>query len=332
VGAASGAFPAAAGAASGAFPAAVRAASGSLLPLFGGAAEAGAAHAGEAPEAAVSPLGHAPDAAADPNPPAGAEGRHRRDVRGGGIAGLLGDLVASGERVLVVAAHAPRRVEALRERVGGFALCSWAALEDAPGLATAFPHVVALDPPAHAHVLDGLPRLPGAGWVHLAWGAGEVAFAERVHAWELTLRPPLAAVYRALRTAGAVQGARCEALLAGDGAPPRSAALAGRLVRMLAELGLADVERDEAGLRLAPVATTTRAPLEGAAAWRAYERRRADGETSLARCRAMLGARRDPPAAERRHEPAAERRHEPAAERHHEPAAERRGVPVMLTG
>ena len=30
-------------------------------------------------------------------------------------------------------------------------MTSWAALEDDPGLAGAFPHVVALDPPAHAH-------------------------------------------------------------------------------------------------------------------------------------------------------------------------------------
>ena len=56
-----------------------------------------------------------------------------RDLRGTGIAGLLGDLVASGEPVLAVTAHAPHRARALADRVGGFALTSWAALEDDPG-------------------------------------------------------------------------------------------------------------------------------------------------------------------------------------------------------
>ena len=74
--------------------------------------------------------------------------RSLRDKLGIGVAGLLGDLVATGEPVLVVAAHAPHRARALQSRVGGFAVTSWAALEDDPGLARAFPHVVALDPPA----------------------------------------------------------------------------------------------------------------------------------------------------------------------------------------
>ena len=79
--------------------------------------------------------------------PAGAE-RELRDVREQGIAGLLADLVASGEPVLAVVAHAPQRARVLRDRVGGFALCSWQALEDDPALAHGFAHVVAVDPPA----------------------------------------------------------------------------------------------------------------------------------------------------------------------------------------
>ena len=58
-----------------------------------------------------------------------------RDARGAGIAGLLADLVAAGEPVLAVVAHAPHRARALSDRIGGFAICSWAALEDDPGLA-----------------------------------------------------------------------------------------------------------------------------------------------------------------------------------------------------
>ena len=73
--------------------------------------------------------------------------RTTRDLRDSGIAGLLADLVASGEPVLAVVAHAPHRAQSLSTRVGGFALTSWAALADDPALAVPFPHVVALDPP-----------------------------------------------------------------------------------------------------------------------------------------------------------------------------------------
>ena len=71
--------------------------------------------------------------------------RTTRDLRNSGIAGLLADLVASGEPVLAVVAHAPHRAQSLSTRVGGFALTSWAALADDPALALPFPHVVALD-------------------------------------------------------------------------------------------------------------------------------------------------------------------------------------------
>ena len=78
-----------------------------------------------------------------PTPVAGAG----RDARGGGIAGLIADLVASGEPVLAVVAHAPHRARTLRDRIGGFAVCSWAALADDPDLAAGFAHLVAVDPP-----------------------------------------------------------------------------------------------------------------------------------------------------------------------------------------
>ena len=58
-------------------------------------------------------------------------------------------------------------------------------------------------------------------------------------------------------------------MLSGDGAQPRSAALAGRLVRVLAELGLVVLERE------APALTVTESPertaLERSAAFRAYQ-------------------------------------------------------------
>ena len=119
------------------------------------------------------------------------------DVRGRGIAGLLTDLVATGESVLAVSAHAPHRAASLATASGGFAICSWQALEDDPALAHGFAHVVAIDPPAH----PALDHVSGAGWTHLAWGEPELRFAARIHQWDFALRDPLAAVYRALRAA-----------------------------------------------------------------------------------------------------------------------------------
>jgi len=202
--------------------------------------------------------------------------RLARDSRGIGVAGLISDLVASGDDVLVVTAHAPHRARVLSGRVGGFALTSWHALEDDPGLPRPFAHVVALDPPAG----PGLEHLPGQGWTHLAWGEPELGFATRIHEWDYALRTPLAAVYRALREAGGVKGEACEAMLSGDGAQPRSAALAGRLVRVLAELGLVILEREATALTVTE--SPERTALERSAAYRAYQHRLEDGLRFLA--------------------------------------------------
>jgi single-stranded-DNA-specific exonuclease len=204
---------------------------------------------------------------------AGSGLRLTRDLRGTGIAGIVSDLVASGERVLAVTAHAPYRARTLAERMGAFAVASWAALEDDPGLAKAFPHVVVVDPPTRP-LLD---HPDGEGWTHLAWGAPELDFALRIHEWDFDLRDPLTAVYRALRAAKVVRDEALEALLRGNGPQPRSAALAGRLVRVLCELGLA--EFDGAGLRAAE--QPHRTALERSAAFVAYQRRLEDGRQYL---------------------------------------------------
>ncbi len=193
--------------------------------------------------------------------------RERRDLRGGGIAGLLADLVHSGEPVLAVAAHAPHRARVLGERVGGFALASYAALEDDPALAAGFTHVVAVDPPT-SPILDALP---GAGWTHLAWGEPELRFATRILEWDYALRDPLAAVYRSLRHGGGAPAEACEELLCGGCTPRRSPALAGRLVRVLAELALVEVRRDGPALRV--VEAPARTELERSPAFRAYSTR-----------------------------------------------------------
>jgi single-stranded-DNA-specific exonuclease len=210
--------------------------------------------------------------------PAGARGagapsqrRVVRDVRGRGIAGLVADLVSTREPVLAVAAHAPHRARVLGDRVGGFAVCSWQSLADDPSLAAAYTHVVAVDPPCG----PSLDHLSGEGWAHLAWGEPELQFAARIHQWDFALRDPLAALYRALRACRETGGEACEALLRGEGPQPRSAALAGRLVRVLAELDLVDFDREGPALRA--VEAPERTALERSAAYRAYHRRLEDG-------------------------------------------------------
>jgi single-stranded-DNA-specific exonuclease len=207
-----------------------------------------------------------PPAAAGP-----AGGRTVSDQRGRGLAGTLAALVASGEPVLVVCADVPVRLRGLRGRLGGFALCSWAALERDPTLAAPFAHLVALDPPAHAH-LDAL-LAAGDGWAHRAWGDPELRFAQQITEREYGLRAPLAALYRVLRDRGGAEGEELEAVLRGEAPQPRSPALAGRLLRVLAELGLVSLDRDRPALGV-PVAERT--ALERSAAFRAYEQRRQD--------------------------------------------------------
>ena len=187
------------------------------------------------------------------------------DVRGGGVAGLLAGLVAAGEDVLVLAAHAPQRARALADRVGGFALASHAALEADPSLAEPFAHVVALDPPA------GPLEPAGEGVLHLAWGPPELGFARRVLEWDYALREPLAALYRALRAAEATRGEALEVLLRGDGGQPRSAALAGRLLRVLGELDL--IELDPLSLAVRVPGAPARTALERSPAFQAYAAR-----------------------------------------------------------
>lgn len=206
-----------------------------------------------------------------PVPQSPASRRTVHDHRGTGVAGRVADLVATGDRVLVLAAHAPHRARALQARVGGFVLASYAALADDPSSAEPFEHVVALDPTPFARH----PAVTGTGHMHLTWGPPELGFAQRIHEWNYALREPLASTFRALRAADGAEGEALEALLRGDGPQPRSAALAGRLVRVLTELGL--VHFDRAGPAIAVVQAPARTALERSAAFQAYQARLEDG-------------------------------------------------------
>jgi single-stranded-DNA-specific exonuclease len=205
--------------------------------------------------------------------------RSVRDRRGRGIAATIAGLVAGGESVLVLAADAPARARHLRARLGGFALCSHAALAGAPELAVERAHVVVLDPPSsrleHDRALAGDP----AQAAHLAWGEPELRFAQHIHEQEYELRASLAALYRVLRDRGGAEGGELEAALRGDGPQPRSPALAGRLLRILAELELVELDRERIGATVLP---GRRAKLESSPAFRAYQRRLEDGRQYLA--------------------------------------------------
>jgi single-stranded-DNA-specific exonuclease len=185
-----------------------------------------------------------------------------RDRRGGGAAGTLAALVASGEPVLVACADARRRRAHLDGRLGGFALVAWPALERDPGILDRYAHVVALDPPA----ADTQAALVDERFT-LAWGEAESAYALRAHEAGYDLRPVAGAVYRALR-----EGSLESAVAAAPGP-----AAAGRALRVLAELGL--VRIDGAGAELLSAARTE---LERSAAFRAYTTRLAEGRARLA--------------------------------------------------
>jgi len=194
-----------------------------------------------------------------------------RDRRGIGVAGTIGALVASGEPVLVVAADAQMRLHHLQPILGGFALCSHDALERDPTLAMADAHVVMLDPPAG-------PRRTYGRMTHLIWGQPELRFAEQIHEREYALRASLTTAYRALRAAGGAAGEELETLLRGDAKTPRPAILAGRVLRVLAELQL--VSLDPVG-RVLTVPPAERTALEQSAAFRAYQQRYEDGQRFL---------------------------------------------------
>jgi len=225
-----------------------------------------------------------------PEPPLDSP-RALRDRRGEGIAALAGELLSSGEPVLLVCADVDRRRATLERLLGGLArpalepgegeagtrtlpIVAWSSLLNDPALAEPFAHVVALDPPVTA---ADLGAVGAPGYIHLAWGPAEVEFALHVARAGLDLRSAMVEVYRRLRDAGSAAGDDLRALLVGDGPYPRPGAVCGRIVRVLAELGLARYES-----RSCRALEAKRTSLERSASHRAYLRRLAEGERYLA--------------------------------------------------
>ncbi len=198
------------------------------------------------------------------------------DRRGHSPLAVLVDAVATGEPVLAVCADVPRRLNGLRARVGGFALASYDELERHPARAGSFSRLVALDPPA-SRAAEALLR-GGPGATLLAWGPAELRFAEQMHELEYGLRSSLVAFYRSLRDRERAAGEELERLLRGDGSHGRSARLAGRLIRVLAELELVSLDRELPALAIAGRAPTA---LERSPSFRVYAQRYEDGKRYL---------------------------------------------------
>jgi single-stranded-DNA-specific exonuclease len=198
------------------------------------------------------------------------------DRRGESPLAVLADARSCREPVLAVCADVPRRLRGLAERTGGFTLVSYHALERAPGLASKYSPLVALDPPS-GPAFAALLRA-GSGFVQLAWGEAELRFAEQMHELEYGLRASLVTLYRGLRQRGMVTGEELEQVLRGDGPHGRPARLAGRLVRVLAELELVSLDRDLPALALAGAGPTA---LERSPSFRVYAQRYEDGQRYL---------------------------------------------------
>ncbi len=229
--------------------------------------------------AAIEEAGRAPDPERHGQPPveSGAAGeRVVLDRRGESPLAVLADATSAGGAVLAVCADVPRRLSGLETRTGGFALASYAALERDPEPALRAASVVALDPPA-GEAGNAILRA-GSGFTHLAWGEAELRFAEQINELEYGLRTSLAAVYRALRPRGTVAGEELELVLRGDGPNGRPARVAGRLIRILAELGLVSLDTDLPALSLESSEPTK---LEQSPSFRVYAQRYEDGRRFL---------------------------------------------------
>ena len=116
------------------------------------------------------------------------------------------------------------------------------------------------------------------GYLHLSWGEPELRFAQQMHELEYGLRASLVSLYRGLRELGRAAGGELERLLRGDGPHGRPARLAGRLIRVLAELELVSLDRDLPALAIAGAAPTA---LERSPAFRVYAQRYEDGRQYL---------------------------------------------------
>ena len=207
------------------------------------------------------------------------------DRRGEGFAGVAGDLFSSGETVLVAVADVPRRRAGLEAVVAGLSdgpmpVTSWGALAAHRELAERFDHLVALDPPPRRHRRSAPTHRPSRP-SRLGPGRGRV----RDHGLARRARPAPSAhrdLPRAARAAARRRRADLETALRGAGRYPRSARACARLVRVLGELSL--IELDPAA-RTCRVLDASRSDLERSETYRASRDELAAIERALASAR-----------------------------------------------
>lgn len=246
------------------------------------------------------------------------------DRRGRSGVAAVAALASSGEAVLAVCADAQRRralveraavparfgggavvlaaaslddeevrsavAEVLAAGAGGVALADWPRLERDPELARGFEHVVLIDPPPLPHLERVVDRSGPGGFLHLAWGPGDVEFSFRAWEAQWPSRPSLAALYRVLAAAAgedSLAGAALRDALAGEGPHPRSPEVAARGLRVFLELGLAAFQ-DQGGagaLRGVGVVSSEGTDLARSQAFTAYRARHEEGRRYLSRRR-----------------------------------------------
>ncbi len=218
-------------------------------------------------------------------PTPGPARRSVADWRGRSPLAALADAGAAGGQVLAVCADVARRLPGLAARTGGFALIAYPTLSVEPSLSLRFSQLVALDPPSDRGGRE-LLRV-GAGYAYLAWGEAELRFAEQMHATEYDLRNALVALYRRLKIRREVVGDELEGLLRGEERHSRSPRLAGRLIRVLSELGLITVDLARPAVAIASESSTR---LERSPAYRAYAQLYEDGRRYLSNPDLLPGA------------------------------------------
>lgn len=239
-------------------------------------------------------------------------GGGREVVRAAGsAAATVAELVAGGAEALVVCAETSRRARlaglarfgadppaSTCSRCDGLvvdglrspAVVDYAELERAPALVGEFDHVVLVDPPSSARQ-EELTRAPVDGWsegggragyLHEAWGPGEVAGALAALEAQLARRPALISLFRDLREAGETSGEALREALRGSGPSPRAPESAARCFRVLEELGLVE-GAPEAGEGTVGVVSSEETELERSPAFRAYGVRHQEGLRYLER-------------------------------------------------
>ena len=184
---------------------------------------------------------------------------------GQGPLAVLADAQAAGSVLAVCADVPPAPRGPARARSGASRWPRSTASSRHPELAASFEHLVALDPPScpgHDELLHA-----GSGFTHLAWGEAELRFAQQMHELEYGLRASLVALYRSLRLRRERPVRNSSACSAAMARPVARRRLAGRLIRVLAELELVLLDRSLPALAMADGAPTR---LERSPAYRAY--------------------------------------------------------------